>query len=111
MDKDIRRKRIRAKISGTTEIPRLSVFASNKYIYAQIIDDKKAQTLAEASDSDKKNKVKGTKTEIAKEVGKEIAARAKEKKINKVVFDRGFKLYHGRVAALAEGAREGGLDF
>ena len=105
----IRHKRIRAKISGTTERPRLSVFRSNKHIFLQLIDDSSQKTLASASDL--KIKKRGTKTEIAKEVGEELAKLAKAKKIKKVVFDRGGYKYHGRVKASAEGAREGGLNF
>jgi len=103
-----RHKRIRAKISGTADRPRLSVFRSNKFIYAQIIDDEKAETLG-ASDS-KKSKAK-TPVEQAKEVGEEIAKIAKEKKIEQVVFDRGGFAFAGAVKALAESAREGGLKF
>jgi large subunit ribosomal protein L18 len=105
----IRHKRIRAKISGAKERPRLSVFRSNKHIFLQLIDDSAGKTLVSASDL--KMKKKGTKTEIAKEVGKELAKLAKAKKIKKVVFDRGGYKYHGRVKASAEGAREGGLEF
>lgn len=111
MRRDIRRKRVRAKIFGTSNVPRLSVYASNKHIYAQIIDDEKMTTLTAASDRDKGHKLKGKKTEIARAVGNLLAKKAKEKKIKKVVFDRGFRLYHGRIKALAEGAREGGLEF
>ncbi len=103
-----RRGRIRAKVSGTSSVPRLSVFRSNKYIYAQLIDDKKSVTLAAVSDE----KIKGkNKVERAKEVGGSLAKVAKEKKIDKVVFDRGGFLYAGRVKALAESARESGLTF
>ncbi len=104
-----RHRRIRAKISGTKEQPRLSVFRSNKHIFLQLIDDSSQKTLASASDL--KIKKKGTKTEIAKEVGKELAKLAKAKKIKKVVFDRSGYKYHGRIKASAEGAREGGLNF
>jgi large subunit ribosomal protein L18 len=104
-----RRLAIRNKIFGTAETPRLSVFRSNKYIYAQLIDDGSAKTLVDFS-SQKLSSTKGkTKIEQAFEVGKEIAKRALEKKIKSVVFDRGGYRYHGRVKALAEGAREGGL--
>lgn len=102
-----RKRRVRAKISGTTEIPRLSVSASLAHIQAQIIDDSKSITLCAANDS----KEKGTKTEKAAKVGAEIAGKAKELKIKKVVFDRGSRIYHGRVKALAEAARKAGLDF
>ena len=103
----IRHKRVRKQISGTSEIPRLNVYRSNKNIYAQIIDDEKGVTLAEASSM----KEKGNNIEVAAKVGKAIAAAAKKKKISKVVFDRGGYLYHGRVKALAEAARENGLEF
>lgn len=109
IDKRIRLKaKIRSKINGTAEFPRLSVFRSNKFIYAQIIDDTKGTTLVEASDI----KIdKGTKTERAKIVGEEIAKKAKAKNISSVVFDRnGFK-YTGRVKLVAEAARSGGLKF
>lgn len=103
-----RARRIRSQIVGTASVPRLSVFRSNKFIYAQLIDDETSVTLAAANDV-KINK--GTKKERATEVGKTLAAAAKAQKINKVVFDRGGFLYTGRVAALADGAREGGLEF
>ena len=99
--------RIRNKISGTTERPRLSVYRSNKAIYCQLIDDLKGQTLAAASSQG----VTGTKTEQASAVGKLIAERAKANGVETVVFDRGGYRYHGRVRSLAEGAREGGLKF
>ncbi len=106
-----RRRRIRMKISGTAERPRLSVFRSNKHIYAQIVDDVQGHTLVETST--RKLDIKGSaKTaDAAKEAGKVLAARAKECGIETVAFDRGGYLYHGRVKALAEGAREGGLKF
>lgn len=105
--------RIRKRIIGTQESPRLSVFRSNKEIYAQIIDDLKGITLVAASSRDKEiKKEKGmTKTAIATEVGKLLAQRAKAKNISTIKFDRNGYLYHGRVKALAEGAREGGLTF
>ncbi|TSC95648.1 MAG: large subunit ribosomal protein L18 [Parcubacteria group bacterium Athens1014_10] len=106
-----RRKRIRAKIFGTQEKPRFSVFRSLKYIYAQLINDEKGETLAAASDHDIKDKGKKKKEEISKEVGKLIAKKAIEKKISQVVFDKGGYKYHGRIKSLAEGAREGGLKF
>lgn len=108
-----RHKRARARIFGTKEIPRLYVFRSNKYIYAQTIDDEHGNTLVSVNDKDvfKKEKSKKNKTEKAKIVGLEIAKKLKEKKINKIIFDRGGYKYHGRVKALAEGAREGGLKF
>lgn len=90
---------------------RLSVFRSNKYIYAQIIDDQAGKTLAAVSHRDLKEGFKGTKTEKAKEIGKILAKKAIEKKVSEVFFDRGKCKYHGRVRALAEGAREGGLKF
>lgn len=129
-----RHKRIRSKVSGTAGKPRLCVFRSSKHIYAQLIDDEKSKTLISASDSElkkqksrasrsdrpQKTKVKENsksvkaltgKQEIACEVGKLIAKKALESKVEKVVFDRGGYKYHGRVKALAEGAREGGLKF
>lgn len=99
--------RIRNKISGTTERPRLSVYRSNKAIYCQLIDDQKGHTVAAASSQG----VNGTKTEQAVAVGKLIAERAKATGIESIVFDRGGYRYHGRVRSLAEGAREGGLKF
>jgi large subunit ribosomal protein L18 len=110
-DKRIRRhKRIRMNMHGTKDCPRLFVFRSNQHIYAQLIDDEKAKILFSASDKDLKS-VKGKKSEIAKEVGKLMAKKAIESKIDKVVFDRGGVLFHGRVKAVADGAREGGLKF
>ena len=103
-----RHRRIRAKVIGTKERPRLSVFRSNQHIYVQLIDDSKGQTLA--SFDDRKIK-KGKKVEKAKEIGLAIAKKALEKKIKKAVFDRGGYKYHGQVKAVAEGAREGGLVF
>lgn len=102
--------RVRAKIKGTTERPRLAVRRSLSHIYAQIIDDTTGRTLAAASDADVKGDKKN-KTDVAAEVGKLLAERAKEKKVTAVIFDRRDKRYHGRVKALAEGAREGGLVF
>ncbi|MCI6002163.1 MAG: 50S ribosomal protein L18 [Tenericutes bacterium] len=108
----IRHKRIRENLSGTSEKPRLSVFRSNANISAQIIDDTKGVTLVSASSLEKELNIKnGGNIEAAKVIGAEIAKRAKSKKINEVVFDRGGYLYHGRVAALAEAARENGLKF
>jgi large subunit ribosomal protein L18 len=106
-----RHKRIRAKIFGTEKRPRLCVFRSNKHIYAQLIDDEKGHTIVSASDLELKRIEKMTKVQKAKEVGKLIAKKAKEKNIEEVVFDRAGYKYHGRVKALAEGAREGGLKF
>ena len=105
-----RHKRVRSKVSGTPERPRLNVFRSEKNIYAQIIDDVAGHTLAAASSLDKEIEG-GSNKEAARAVGKLIAERAKAKGIDTVVFDRGGYLYHGRVAELAEGAREGGLEF
>lgn len=106
------RRRIRKVSNGTAERPRLSVFRSNKEIYAQVIDDNSGTTLAAASSRDKElAKSKGNKSEIATLVGKAIAEKAKKAGIDKVAFDRGGNLYHGRVKALAEGAREAGLTF
>ncbi len=107
-------KRVRKKVFGTPERPRLAVYKSLKHIYAQIIDDTQGITLVSASTLDKELRSKLpelTKSEEAREVGKLIAKRALEKGIKKVVFDRGGFIYHGRVKALAEGAREGGLEF
>lgn len=101
--------RIRKKISGTAERPRLNVFRSNKSIYAQLIDDIAGNTLAAASTKDVTSA--GTKSEKSKAVGVLLAEKAKAAGISSVVFDRGGYLYHGRVKALADGAREGGLDF
>lgn len=102
--------RVRKSISGTTEVPRLNVFRSNKAIYAQVIDDTKGETLVSSSTLELKIK-NGGNIEAASAVGKDIAAKCKKAKINKVVFDRGGFLYHGRVAALADAAREAGLEF
>ena len=106
-----RHKRVRGKISGTAEMPRLSVYRSTNHIYAQIIDDVKGVTLCSASSLDKEIKEKGGNKEGAKLVGQLIAKVALEKGIETVVFDRGGYLYHGRVKEVAEGAREGGLKF
>jgi large subunit ribosomal protein L18 len=105
-----RKRRIRGRIEGTPERPRVSVFRSNRAIYAQIVDDRAAATLVAARSAE----VEGTglkKAEIAKRVGELLAQRAKDKGIERVVFDRSGYLYHGRVKALADGAREGGLVF
>ena len=104
-----RHRRIRAKVSGTPEIPRLCVFRSLSHIYAQLIDDVNGRTLAAASSLDKSIPSEGTKKEIAREVGKLIAERGKACGIERVVFDRGGYIYHGRVKELADGARENGL--
>ena len=106
-----RHKRVRGKISGTPEIPRLDVFRSNAHIYAQIIDDVNGVTLCSASSVEKGFEGSGSNIEGAEKVGKLIAERAKAKGIENVCFDRGGYLYHGRVKALADGARECGLDF
>ena len=106
-----RHKRVRGKVSGTSERPRLNVFRSETNIYAQIIDDTKGITLVSASSQEKGFEGSGSSCEAAKKVGEAIAERAKAKAIEAVVFDRGGYLYHGRVKALAEGAREGGLQF
>ena len=105
-----RHRRIKAKIIGTVKIPRLCVFRSNKHIYGQLIDDEKGRTLLLASDLEFK-KTKSKKTEIASQVGELLAKKALGKKFEKVIFDRGGYKYHGRVKALAEGARQGGLKF
>jgi large subunit ribosomal protein L18 len=105
------RRRIRKISSGTETRPRLSVFRSNKEIYAQLIDDVNGKTLASSSSRDKGVDAKGTKTEVANAVGKAIAEKAKKAGIETVAFDRGGNLYHGRVKSLAEGAREAGLKF
>jgi len=114
LDKSLKRvkikARIRSKVSGSSSRPRLAVFRSNQSIYAQLIDDLSGATIVSASTSDLKG-TKATKVELSKEVGKKIAQLAVDKGINSVVFDRGGYLYHGRVKALAEGAREGGLNF
>jgi len=99
---------VRSSITGTAERPRLNVYRSNKAIYAQIIDDTEHHTIASANSLTINE---GTKSDQAKEVGKLIAEKAKESNVEKVVFDRGGYLYHGRVKSLAEGAREGGLKF
>ena len=101
--------RIRNHVKGTAARPRLAVFRSNKHMYAQIIDDTVGNTLVSASTLEVK--VDGTKSDAAKAVGAAVAKKALEKGIEKVVFDRGGNLYHGRIKALAEGAREAGLDF
>ena len=103
--------RVRGKISGTAECPRLAVYRSNKHIYAQIIDDVKGATLVSASSLEAAFEGIGSNKEAAKKVGKMVAERAVQKGIEVVVFDRGGYIYHGRVSELAEGAREGGLKF
>ena len=109
-----RHNRVRKKISGTTEMPRLNVFRSLKHMYVQVIDDNTGVTIVSASTNDKelKSGVKsGNNIEAAKTVGTAIAKRAADKGVKKVVFDRGGYIYHGRVKALADAAREGGLEF
>ncbi len=109
-----RKRRVRRKISGTTQRPRLSVSRSLKHIYAQIIDDENGKTLAHASSLSpevRDNTTEGGKVQVAKNVGQLIAHKAKEQQIEGVVFDRNGNLYHGRIKALAEAAREGGLKF
>src|SRR5579862_1233300 len=106
--------RIRKKLKGTTERPRLTVFRSTAHIYAQVIDDTKGVTLVAASSTEKSDIAKwgaGGNVAAAKAIGKRVAERAKENGINKVVFDRGGYIYHGRVKALADAAREAGLEF
>jgi large subunit ribosomal protein L18 len=104
-------KRIRRKLRGTGERPRLAVFRSVAHIYAQVIDDEEGKTLVAASSVDKENKVNGGNVAAAKAIGKRVAERAREKGITRVVFDRGGFQYHGRVKALADAAREAGLEF
>lgn len=106
-----RHKRVRTKVSGTAECPRLCVYRSNTNIYVQVIDDEKQVTLVSASTLDKEVKTKKANKEAATEVGTLIAKRAAEKNITAVVFDRGGYVYHGVVKAVAEAAREGGLNF
>lgn len=108
----LRRKiRTRSKVKGTKERPRLSVFRSSRYIYAQLINDTDRKTIVGVSEKQLGEKIEGSKIEKAKKLGIVIAKKAKVKKITNVVFDRGSYRYHGRVKALAEGAREGGLVF
>ncbi len=104
-----RHRRVRKKVNGTPERPRLCVFRSNNHIYAQVIDDVAQHTLVAASDFNLESK--GATCQTSAEVGKLVAQKALEKGIAKVVFDRGGNLYHGRIKALADGAREAGLDF
>jgi len=106
-----RHKSIRRTLKGTADKPRLNVYKSLSHIYAQIIDDIKGITIVSCSSVTKGLDVSGTKKDVAKMIGSELAKRAKKKGVKKVVFDRGGYLYTGRVAALAEGAREGGLEF
>ena len=111
LERERRHRRVRTKISGTPECPRLCVFRSNSHLYAQVIDDVNQVTLASASTLDKEVKTKKSNKEAAKEVGTLIAKRAIEKNIKTVVYDRGGYIYHGVVKELAEAAREAGLEF
>ncbi len=109
LKREIRQKRVRSRVSGVNTRPRLAVFKANKHIYAQLIDDELGKTLASASSMELKAKAK--KLDVAKEVGKLLASKALLKNMKAVKFDRGGFAYHGRIKALAEGAREGGLEF
>ena len=111
LERERRHKRVRTKINGTPECPRLCVFRSNTNLYAQVIDDVNGVTLASASTLDKEVKTKKSNKEAAKEVGTLVAKRAIEKNIKSVVYDRGGYIYHGVVKELAEAAREAGLEF
>jgi len=115
IDKDARRRRIhvriRGRVKGSAERPRLAVFRSLQHIYAQVIDDRCGRTLAAASSAEKNSTANGGNVAGAKEIGKLVAERAKEAGIKQVVFDRGGFLYHGRIKALADAAREAGLEF
>lgn len=115
MDKNIqklrRKNRIRKKVRGTEERPRLSVFRSNRFIYAQLINDETGKTIIGVSEKHLSTKVRLKKKELAKLVGEMLAKKAQDKKIKKVVFDRGIYAYQGRVRGVADGAREGGLEF
>lgn len=106
-----RQRRVRSKISGTPECPRLNIFRSAKHIYAQIIDDVNGVTLVSASSLSKEIETDGSNKEAARKVGQLIAKNAADKGVSKVVFDRGGYLYHGRIQELADGARDGGLKF
>ena len=106
-----RHRRVRARVHGTAERPRLTIFRSNRGIEAQLVDDDSGKTLASASHLGLAKSFKGDKTKQAEEVGKALAAAAKSAGVERCVFDRGGYLYHGRVKALADGAREGGLEF
>ena len=111
-DKKLRRQiRVRSKIKGTKDVPRLSVFRSNRFIYAQLIDDQNRKTILGVSEKQFEKKEKLRKMEKAKLLGALVAKKAKDKKIEKVVFDRGSYAYHGRIESVAKGAREGGLKF
>ena len=111
LERERRHRRVRRKISGTTECPRLCVYRSNSNIYAQVIDDVNGVTLVSASTLDKEVKTKKSNKEAAKEIGALIAKRAVEKNIKTVVYDRGGYIYHGIIKELAEAAREAGLEF
>ncbi len=111
LERERKHKRVRTKISGTAECPRLCVYRSNSNIYAQVIDDEKGVTLVSASTLDKAVKTKRSNKEAAKEVGTLIAKKAIEKNIKTVVYDRGGYIYHGIIKELAEAAREAGLEF
>ncbi len=106
-----RHRRIRAKMSGTEKQPRLSVFRSRQHIYGQLVDDEKGKTIVSASDREIKKDKKMKKADLAKEVGKLLAKKAGDVKIKRAVFDRGGYKFHGRVKSVAQGAREGGLEF
>ncbi len=106
-----RHKRVRGRISGTIQMPRLCVFRSNKHIYAQLIDDENSKTILSANDIELKGKAKEKQSVLASKVGELIAEKAEKKKIKKVLFDRGGYKYHGTIKALAEGARKKGLEF
>ena len=109
LKREIRHKRVRSRVSGEGDRPRLAVFKANRHIYVQVIDDTVGKTLVAASSMEVKTKAK--KSDMAKEVGKMIASKAMAKNIKAVKFDRGGFAYHGRIKSLAEGAREGGLEF
>lgn len=111
LERERRHRRVRRKVSGTAECPRLCVYRSNSNIYAQVIDDEKGVTIAQASTLDKAVKTKKSNKEAAKEVGTLVAKRAIEKNIKNVVYDRGGYIYHGIIKELAEAARESGLEF
>lgn len=111
LERERRHKRVRTKVTGTAECPRLCIFRSNTNVYAQVIDDTKGVTLVQASTLDKEVKTKHSNKDAAKEVGTLIAKRALEKNIKTVVYDRGGYVYHGVVKELAEAAREAGLEF
>ena len=106
-----RHNRIRAKVKGTAECPRVSVFKSNQHVFAQVIDDVAGKTLFSSKISSSKSRAKGTKTEKAGAVGEMLAQKAKEMGITEIIFDRGGFKYHGRIKALADGLRNGGVKF